>query len=449
MARAKRIDLVHVGPETLTGRFIRRFWQPVYLARDLQPGWAKRIQILSEHFTLYRGEGGEAHVVQDRCPHRNTQLSIGWIEGDDLRCFYHGWKFAPGGACLEQPCERESFAPRSRSGRIRRAIPPIFAYLGEGEPPLRALPRDRGGQRLPAVELRVDRHTIFSSRVENDLDEAQSISSMSRRPRHWRDAGVRHRRPTAASCASARGAAAPRPDALPDADAQHDAESPPSTRDDIWAVHLAWRVPVNDEKTQSFVVGRRNARQPPAGKTFAPADEIVKEILDGRTRLRDVDPDHPMLFNIQDNVAIGAQGAVYDERETERLGQSDASVILLRKLYERELRALDGADEDVAAAAGQAAAGFIPKRRRPRERRTWRVSECRSGPPARNASRTVLRRYGSRQRSDDLKPAGPASRPWASVTCIAARRHRALVQDRCPHRNDQPIAGSGTTASAT
>ena len=43
MPRAKRIDLVHTGPETLAGRFIRTFWQPVYLSRDLEKGWAKRI----------------------------------------------------------------------------------------------------------------------------------------------------------------------------------------------------------------------------------------------------------------------------------------------------------------------------------------------------------------------------------------------------------------------
>ena len=57
-------------------------------------------------------------------------------------------------------------------------------------------------------------------------------------------------------------------------------------------------------------------------------------------RMRDIDPAHPLLFNIQDNVVLLAQGAVYDDRETERLGQSDAAVILLRKLYERELKAL-------------------------------------------------------------------------------------------------------------
>src|SRR3954471_2345833 len=107
MAKGSAIDLVHVGPGTLAGQFIRSFWQPVYLARDLANGWAKRIEIMGEFFTLYRGETGQANLVADRCPHRNTQLAIGWVEGNDIRCFYHGWKFDGTGACLEQPCERK------------------------------------------------------------------------------------------------------------------------------------------------------------------------------------------------------------------------------------------------------------------------------------------------------------------------------------------------------
>ena len=77
------------------------------------------------------------------------------------------------------------------------------------------------------------------------------------------------------------------------------------------------------------------------GKTFPPVQETVDAILASRMRIQDVDPDHPMLFNIQDNVAIAGQGRVYDDRETERLGRSDVAIILLRKLYEREIRAME------------------------------------------------------------------------------------------------------------
>jgi len=39
---------------------MRKFWHPVYRAEDLKPGWAKPIKIMSEEFTLYRGEERQA-----------------------------------------------------------------------------------------------------------------------------------------------------------------------------------------------------------------------------------------------------------------------------------------------------------------------------------------------------------------------------------------------------
>lgn len=71
-------DFAHTGPGTLAGRYLRSFWQPVYLARELQPGRAVPIRVMGEDFTLYRGEGGAPHVMAFRCAHRATQLSTGW-----------------------------------------------------------------------------------------------------------------------------------------------------------------------------------------------------------------------------------------------------------------------------------------------------------------------------------------------------------------------------------
>ena len=58
---------------------------------------------MSEDFTLYRGESGSPHCVAFRCAHRGTQLSTGWVEGDELRCFYHGWKYDVDGRCVDLP----------------------------------------------------------------------------------------------------------------------------------------------------------------------------------------------------------------------------------------------------------------------------------------------------------------------------------------------------------
>ena len=90
MSAENSLDLYRTEPGSLAGRYLRSFWQPVYRAKDLPAGEAVPLRIMSEDFTLYRGESGKPHVVAFRCAHRGTQLSAGWVEDDCIRCFYHG-----------------------------------------------------------------------------------------------------------------------------------------------------------------------------------------------------------------------------------------------------------------------------------------------------------------------------------------------------------------------
>ena len=107
------------------------------LVRDLPAGRAVPLRVMSEDFTLYRGQGGRPHVVGFRCAHRGTQLSTGWVEDDAIRCFYHGWKYDHTGQCIEQPGEDEAFARKIRIDRYptRQYLGLIFACLGEGLAP--------------------------------------------------------------------------------------------------------------------------------------------------------------------------------------------------------------------------------------------------------------------------------------------------------------------------
>src|SRR5205085_7982383 len=132
-----RFDLSRTGPGTPMGRFMRRFWIPVHRAEDLLQGHAKPIRIMSEDFALYRGETGHAQVIDYRCPHRGAQMHLGWVEGDAIRCVYHGWKFDRSGQCIEQPAEEAGFARKVRIGSYptREYLGLIYAYFGAGEPP--------------------------------------------------------------------------------------------------------------------------------------------------------------------------------------------------------------------------------------------------------------------------------------------------------------------------
>jgi phenylpropionate dioxygenase-like ring-hydroxylating dioxygenase large terminal subunit len=63
-----------------------------------------KVTILGIPMVLFRASTGTPGALLDRCPHRNVPLSIGEVDGDILRCSYHGWEFATDGSCTHLPC---------------------------------------------------------------------------------------------------------------------------------------------------------------------------------------------------------------------------------------------------------------------------------------------------------------------------------------------------------
>ena len=58
--------------------------------------------VLGEPIVVYRSSTGLV-ALADRCVHRGAPLSKGRLEGDNLRCGYHGLVFNPQGQCTEIP----------------------------------------------------------------------------------------------------------------------------------------------------------------------------------------------------------------------------------------------------------------------------------------------------------------------------------------------------------
>jgi 5,5'-dehydrodivanillate O-demethylase len=110
----------------------------------------------------------------------------------------------------------------------------------------------------------------------------------------------------------------------------------------------AWRVPIDDESMMTCSIGLRRldpelaalGKIRPAAVPDPHPLTLTDEMLAGKRRIQDVDPAYPGLFVVQDNVVLAGQGRITD-RSKDRLGQSDKGIILLRKIWERELRALD------------------------------------------------------------------------------------------------------------
>ena len=103
--REENERLTRVGSGTLMGNLFRQYWIPVTPAADLsEPGGRPlRVKLLGEELVLFRARNGQVGLIGAFCPHRLGPLFYGRVEEEGLRCPYHGWKFAPGGKCLEMP----------------------------------------------------------------------------------------------------------------------------------------------------------------------------------------------------------------------------------------------------------------------------------------------------------------------------------------------------------
>src|SRR6266498_1993577 len=106
--------LLHVGPGTAGGEFLRRYWWPVGLSKDSDSGGQpKEIRVMGEDLVLFRDQQGRPGLVGLHCSLYDVS-----------------------GSCLEQPAEPD---PTFRD-RIRHPAYPcqelgglIFAYLGPPE----------------------------------------------------------------------------------------------------------------------------------------------------------------------------------------------------------------------------------------------------------------------------------------------------------------------------
>jgi nitrite reductase/ring-hydroxylating ferredoxin subunit len=126
-------EFTEVGKGTPVGEYLRRFWQPVALSKDIESG-QRLIKVLGEELVVFRDHSGDIGLLHKQCPHRGASLEFGLIVEHGIRCAYHGWHFAVDGRILEAPAE-------AKPGAIARALCQgayptlerdgiIFAYLG-------------------------------------------------------------------------------------------------------------------------------------------------------------------------------------------------------------------------------------------------------------------------------------------------------------------------------
>ena len=348
-------DFVHTGPGTLAGNYLRMFWQPIYRSSELPPGRGKPVRIMSQDFALYRGEGGEPHLLDPTCPHRLTRLSTGWVEGDNIRCLYHGWTYAPDGQCIEQPAEPRPFCEkiRVRSYPVREYLGVVWAYLGEGATPDFPTYPELEAEGVIEVQRYV-RDVNYFQDMENDPAHGAFIHRRGRGPKPvpqvWADESTwgmtEYTRYEGSDVIRRREYGMP--------NVRID-KTTPIDDESGWRDTLQVYVPIDDEHLVSFRIhlihvtgaeaerflARRSAWWAAGGQEHA--IDLAYKVLDGDLYIEDLYrlPNAKLVHwaTVEDDITQIGQGPIVD-RSKERLGQSDVSIILWRKLWVRELRAL-------------------------------------------------------------------------------------------------------------
>lgn len=121
-------------PESLS-----RSWQMAALSRDVGRKPLART-VADTPLVLFRDADGAIAALIDRCPHRNYPLSEGKLVGGAIQCPYHGWRFAPDGACVEVPgcalSESEGARLAAAPVEVRELNGAVLIRLSPGGPDL-------------------------------------------------------------------------------------------------------------------------------------------------------------------------------------------------------------------------------------------------------------------------------------------------------------------------
>ena len=131
--------LTETGPGTPMGELLRRYWQPVAAAAELDADPVRPVRLLGEDLTLFRDERGRVGLIAARCAHRGISMAYGIPQENGLRCAYHGWTYDTEGHVVDMPFEPMCIPFRITAYPVQELGGLIFAYLGPEPRPL--LPR--------------------------------------------------------------------------------------------------------------------------------------------------------------------------------------------------------------------------------------------------------------------------------------------------------------------
>jgi phthalate 4,5-dioxygenase len=124
------------------GRLMREnYWIPFALSENLVVGDATTpVRLFGENYIAFRAGNGQIGFFDELCPHRRASLTLARIEGNGVRCIYHGWKIDVSGCVVEAPTQVQR--PEQFAANVRVAHFPVhetggiaWVWLGSADQP--------------------------------------------------------------------------------------------------------------------------------------------------------------------------------------------------------------------------------------------------------------------------------------------------------------------------
>jgi phenylpropionate dioxygenase-like ring-hydroxylating dioxygenase large terminal subunit len=106
-------------------------WYPLAWSHEVKRGRAHGTRFAGEPIVLIRSASGRLFALEDRCAHRQIPLRDGVVDGEAIRCCYHGWTYDCTGRCVNIPyLGRERLPNGVRAYPCRELEGLVFVFPG-------------------------------------------------------------------------------------------------------------------------------------------------------------------------------------------------------------------------------------------------------------------------------------------------------------------------------
>ena len=164
---------------------LRDAWYYALPSARLARGRILAKTMLGEPVLLGRDESGMAFALVDICPHRGIPLRYGKFDGKEVECCYHGWRFAPSGACTCIPSltpeqQIETGKVKVRAYPVREIQGGIWLFFGTAPERAPEVPVMAGFDAARAPDLALT--MLFEGGIDHAVDPGQYPVPVPHRP---------------------------------------------------------------------------------------------------------------------------------------------------------------------------------------------------------------------------------------------------------------------------